>query len=584
MVLQDIDFRHPYLNSQIIAYIGNKRGLLPLISSAVDRCLSGSDRRSGSAGRAGTGESEKHTFLDLFAGSGAVSKLAKYLGFSVLFNDWEGYAWTLGNAFIGIDKTELEGMYRDKGGLEEVLRYLNTLPPPALDEQYIARYYAPEERDPEKADYRKERLFYTRENGLRIDAVRNEIERLYPEQPGYKPLTPGEKEKQLLIGLLLYEAATHTNTSGVFKAYHRGFGGYSKDALKRILTPVRLEYPVLIDSAGPCRIFRADASTLACRLRDAGEVPYIAYIDPPYNQHQYGSNYHLLKSIALWDKPTVDNRRNTDGRFLHKAAIRRDWTETRSPYCYREKAGRAFEALLDSLEAAYLLISYSTEGIIPFEELRDMCAKKGKLDMVTNEYTTYRGGKQSITRLNQNIEFVLIIDTRHVSLPADREKLDALLHRKRVGNLLRRAFCLSSLCEDFAVDRKTGAVSTEIEGRRVVLSTDDFFRLECSTPLEELDTHVLTVLEAKLNRCICADKIEELEEIFTRIENNGFNPLYFIRMIPDTLKKLAHKKYRKDFEYWLARTKSLQQTAPALYDKIEKKIEALEAVAEKRFS
>ena len=581
MVLQDIDFYHPYLTSNIIAYIGNKRGLLPLIYRAVTRCVSDPHK--------------KPAFLDLFAGSGAVSKLAKYLGFSVVSNDWEVYSWILMNAFVGIDKADLENMYREKGGIEEVLRYLNSLPPPPLEEQYIARYYAPEEEDPQKADYRRERLFYTRENGLRIDAVRNEIERLYPE-PLFpvgavdaalqlvRPLSRREKEKQLLIGLLLYEAATHTNTSGVFKAYHRGFGGYSGDALCRILAPVQLEYPVLVDSSSPSRIVRSEASALARRLRETEEVPVIAYIDPPYNQHQYGSNYHLLKTIALWDKPAVDNSRSADGRFTRKAAIREDWTDTRSAYCYREKARRAFEELLENLEAEYLLISYSTEGIIPFEELREMCAKKGKLDIVTNEYTTYRGGKQSITRLNRNIEFVLIVDTHRSSLQADRTKIDALLHRKRVGNLLKRAFRFSSLVEEFEVDEKNGTVSTEIEGQRIVLSTDDFFRLRCFTPFEELDTPVLTALEAKLNRCICKDKIEELEELFIRIEQNGFNPLYFVRMVPHTLKKLAHKKYRKEFEQWLARTKLLQETAPELYAKIENKIDALETVAEKRFS
>jgi glutathione peroxidase-family protein len=134
------------------------------------------------------------------------------------------------------------------------------------------------------------------------------------------------------------------------------------------------------------------------------------------------------------------------------------------------------------------------------------------------------------------------------------------------------------------VDQRNGVVSAEIEGQHVFLNTADFFRLHCSTPLDELDTRVLTVLETKLNRCVCTDKIEELEEIFLRIENNGFEPLYFARMIPHTLKKLAHKKYRKQFEQWLTKTKSLQQTAPALYEKIENKIDALETVAEKRFS
>ena len=44
----------------------------------------------------------------------------------------------------------------------------------------------------------------------------------------------------------------------------------------------------------------------------------IAYLDPPYNQHPYGSNYHVLNSVALWDKPAL-SKQITRGS---KAAIR----------------------------------------------------------------------------------------------------------------------------------------------------------------------------------------------------------------------------------------------------------------------
>ncbi|RKX93530.1 MAG: hypothetical protein DRP84_08325 [Spirochaetes bacterium] len=32
---------------------------------------------------------------------------------------------------------------------------------------------------------------------------------------------------------------------------------------------------------------------------------YLVYIDPPYNQHQYGCNYYLLNAIAKWDKAFI---------------------------------------------------------------------------------------------------------------------------------------------------------------------------------------------------------------------------------------------------------------------------------------
>ncbi len=46
----------------------------------------------------------------------------------------------------------------------------------------------------------------------------------------------------ILLSILIYEAATHTNTSGVFKAFHKGFGGHGKDALQRILKKISALY------------------------------------------------------------------------------------------------------------------------------------------------------------------------------------------------------------------------------------------------------------------------------------------------------------------------------------------------------
>ena len=87
-----VDFSSPYLTEQLIAYIGNKRRLLPLVYRAIEK----------------TGVPlEGAKFFDVFAGSGAVSRLAKSLGCEVLSNDWEYYSYILNSAYIKIDKNIL---------------------------------------------------------------------------------------------------------------------------------------------------------------------------------------------------------------------------------------------------------------------------------------------------------------------------------------------------------------------------------------------------------------------------------------------------------------------------------------------
>ncbi|HKJ86541.1 MAG TPA: DNA adenine methylase, partial [Spirochaetia bacterium] len=65
------------LTHGLISYIGNKRRMLEPLAEVFAPLL----RDSGET-----------TFLDPFSGSGAVSRLAKHLGFRVHAADWEPYA------------------------------------------------------------------------------------------------------------------------------------------------------------------------------------------------------------------------------------------------------------------------------------------------------------------------------------------------------------------------------------------------------------------------------------------------------------------------------------------------------------
>ena len=160
--LDSMEFNTPYLTEQIIAYIGNKRKLLPLIYKAIEN--------------AGLSPNENFSFFDVFSGSGVVSRFAKYLGFEVYANDWEYYAYVLNRGFLDFNKSEIEEIFGNQAEFEKLLAEINSLPEPGDENQYIAKYYAPKEFDLNQVDYKTERLFYTRENALAIDKIRNKLE------------------------------------------------------------------------------------------------------------------------------------------------------------------------------------------------------------------------------------------------------------------------------------------------------------------------------------------------------------------------------------------------------------------------
>lgn len=541
---------HPYLTSQLIAYIGNKRALLGVLADLFRELDS---------------ENRIHTFLDPFAGSGAVARLGKYLGYRTACNDWEPYSRIINAAHIGIDHSEADRYF--DGGLERVIGEINRSR--AEVPSYVARYYAPCKT--EEADYRRERLFYTAENAAFIDRSRHLIEMRYP---GWD-LGEGErKAKTLLLASLIYQAATHANTSGVFKAFHKGFGGHGKDAIKRITAPMRLLPPVLIDGTPGCGSYGEDARDFVL-----GRTADLCYLDPPYNQHQYGSNYHLLNTVVLWDKPEYPLERGGDGRLRDKAGIRRDWTKTRSDYCYGETAGRALSGLLDRIDCRYIVLSYNTEGIIPFDELVDMLSDRGTLDLYSSDYVTYRGGRQSISKAVHNAEFFLLLRCGGTTSAGAKKRIRRFRKERHLALLLKGTFHPRRL-------EKSSA------GLPAGFNLDCGSREPCRIVEAPNEGDIAALSESDLDRSIAVLELSRFEdyreeclyliELLAGADGDTRLRSRIERRFVQILKKIAHRKYRDAFSEVVDSVRARVPLEDERFLRFTERIDEIERIAELR--
>ncbi len=377
-----------YVFHQLIPYIGNKRKLLGLINQAIAK----------------TDISPSGTFLDLFAGSGVVSRTAKKQGFRVISNDWEPYAREINQCYIGCNSAPA---FEALGGYNSAIATLNAVIP---CEDWVTKHLCP--ADDAHYDSSKERLFYTRANGMKIDAMRMQLECWQADG------LLSDLELSCLLAPMLYQACYTSNTSGVFKGFHNGWGGQTKTALYRILSQFQLKPAVFHDNGQENLVTKMDAAHLAQKLREDGTTVDIAYLDPPYNQHPYGSNYHVLNTLTLWDHPPLTEQ--IEGR--NKAAIREDWrTERRSPYNHKGAAAEAYNTLVQLLDARYILTSYSTDGMIPLLMLVEACLRRGHTEFVTQQYKRYRVSTQRFSHKPVNAELILIVDTQrsHTGMSAD---------------------------------------------------------------------------------------------------------------------------------------------------------------------
>ncbi len=356
-----------FLSKQLVTYIGNKRSLLPQIQEAVAMVATELGR--------------KPRALDAFAGSGVVSRLFKSVASGVVSNDLEGYARVLGECYLASD----EEVPWER--LEEVIASLNAEAVTAEPDGFIERLYAPADDDDIQPG---ERVFYTRENARRLDFFAEEITRL---EEGLRPY---------LLGPLLSSASVHANTAGVFKGFYKDretglgrFGGKGEDALSRIKGRIELKLPVVSRFSTPYRVLQADANLLPDLIDEVD----LAYLDPPYNQHPYGSNYFMLNLL-------VDYREPAETSVV--SGIPTDWS--RSNYNVRKKTEPLLRDLVQRMPARFLLISFNDEGYVPPEALHEMLREVGEVTEFRTLYNAYRGSRNLRNRSIHVTEHLYLVD------------------------------------------------------------------------------------------------------------------------------------------------------------------------------
>lgn len=358
-----------FLTEQLITYIGNKRSLLRFIGEAMRRIEARLGRSS-------------LDVLDLFSGSGVVARYLKRYARRLLVNDLEGYCSVINRCYLA-NRTEV-----DLRALGEVHRgLLERLDRGPLLPGLITRLYAP--RDDAHIEP-GERVFYTNRNARYLDTAR----RLIGEAPG--------ELRPFLLAPLLSEASVHANTAGVFKGFYKDsatgigmFGGRKRDALTRILGDITLPFPVLSRFACPVEVFAEDANRLARRLDEVD----VAYLDPPYNQHPYGSNYFMLNLLVDYAEP--------EG-VSPVSGIPAGWR--RSTYNRRAGALGVLEDLVSTVKAKFLLISFNSEGFIEREEMISLLSRYGRVETLETDYYTFRGSRNLRARSAYLKEYLYLVE------------------------------------------------------------------------------------------------------------------------------------------------------------------------------
>ncbi|UCH27342.1 MAG: DNA adenine methylase [Trueperaceae bacterium] len=356
-----------YLEKQIVTYLGNKRALLPFIGMGLEIVKEELGK-------------DKLVFADLFSGTGIVARYAKQHADHIIVNDLEAYSRVTNECYLsnrsGVDPLELEHL---SSLLEE--RILST-----WGTGFLTDLYAPKD---EGRITRTDRVFYTRRNAMYLDTARKAIEEVVEEG-----------KRKYFLGPLLAAASVHANTSGVFKGFYKSkegigqFGGQGKNALTRILGEIEIGTPVFSNFETSFEVHQQDTNQL---IHDLDHVD-IAYLDPPYNQHPYGSNYFMLNLICDYIPPREVSR---------ISGIPKQWN--RSKYNRRREAESMLFEVIRSCKAEFVMISYNSEGFISQQKFLDALDSCGEVRVLETPYNTFRGSRNLRNRAIHVTEFLYLL-------------------------------------------------------------------------------------------------------------------------------------------------------------------------------
>lgn len=282
------------------------------------------------------------TFCDIFSGSSSVARYFKKK-YRIISNDIMNFSYILQSATIELEKIpdfiKLK-KYLSLNTIEEIFKYFEETDSAILmknfniteSELFIFNNYTPNSKE--------NRMYLSEENGKRIDIIRISLNTLLKKE------IISQKEFTYLLACLIEGIPFISNISGVY-------GAYLKHWDKRALNSFMFEKLEIINNGLKNKSYNQDAHELIYKIE--GDI---LYLDPPYNNRQYLPNYHLLETVSKYDYPKIKGVTGI-----------RDYSKQISRFCRKKEVKEALSQIIKEAKFKYIVMSYSTDGILLEEEI-----------------------------------------------------------------------------------------------------------------------------------------------------------------------------------------------------------------------
>ncbi|EAJ3853049.1 modification methylase, partial [Campylobacter jejuni] len=293
----------------------------------------------------------------------AVGKKFKNKVEKVISNDKEFYSFVLAKNYI-------ENTVKIKRS-KELIKELNNIAKINPIKGKIYKHYS--------LGGGENRQYFSDFNAMKIDSMRIKI-----SEWKYDNFI-NEKECYFLLASLLESADKVANTASVYGAFLKHLKPSAQKEL--ILLPAEFEC-----THTKHLVFNENANDLIKKIK--GDI---LYLDPPYNSREYGANYHVLNSIAMYDDFIPQGK--TGLRAYEKSA-----------WCKKNLVFDALEDLIKNADFKFIFLSYNDEGLLSLEQIRQIFEKYGKYDFKSQIYQRFKADSKRICQQNKTIEYLHILE------------------------------------------------------------------------------------------------------------------------------------------------------------------------------
>lgn len=317
-------------------YIGSKKSLIDFINIPISAILAKNKKPL--------------TILDGFAGTGIIGMhfQTKYKNLNVFANDLEYYSFIINFAQLCVPYSEkLKNI---------IIEINNSLEDTKSKENYnlIADNYS--------LKGEAQRMFWTEENAVKADYIKYLLDEFLKKEK------IDDNEYKFLNASLLTSIDKVANTASVYGAFLKKFKTSAKHKLE--LKAIHIQ-----ETLNNNKVFNEDINSEVILSQKYD----IVYLDPPYNQRQYSSNYHPLNYIAKYDK-TIE--------VYGKTGLLKD--SNKSKYCQKKEAFDILSHLVNNLKTRHILLSYNNEGIMDFEKIKELLTGLGKVILYQKVYKKFK--------------------------------------------------------------------------------------------------------------------------------------------------------------------------------------------------